>query len=78
MILEGNPIGRAGARAFMFALQTDDGDDAPEINMAKCTFDRTMEESSMFNSLEPSGKHELDLSIPYQRVQCSAAGTSLH
>lgn len=62
--LQGNPIGRAGARAFMMAM----GDDEKDINMTECVLDARAEDAGMFNSNEPNGRHVLNLSSPYERT----------
>ena len=65
--LDGNPVGRTGARALMSALQTRGGSDL-DLSLRQC--DTSLEDPDLFDSDEPGGDYRLDLSKPYDRMVC--------
>ena len=64
--LDGNPVGRVGARSLMSSLQGCGHD--LELTLKEC--DRELEDGALFNSEEPGGKYRLDMSVPYDKVVC--------
>ena len=61
--LDGNPVGRVGARSLMSSLQGCGHD--LELTLKEC--DRELEDGALFNSEEPGGKYRLDMSVPYDK-----------
>ena len=64
--LDGNPVGRIGARSLMGALQGCGHDLA--LSLRQC--DTTSEDKALFDADQPGGKYRLDMAVPYDRVVC--------